>query len=215
MSAVLSQSTTAPDPGAVVAGLEHCDLNAMRLHWRNHLGSSAPAHLPRWLLMRILAYRLQVIAHGDLRAETKRLLGITIGRSRSSKNNRSLQIQDADVGSSANGTHDGLDPIDHNKQRDVDASQRQGRSTILFIPSQAAPCAFIKRAAVTRDGQELHPGSILAREWNDTMVRVMVGENGQFIFNGKAYGSLSQIAKLITGTNWNGHRFFGLKKGRS
>jgi hypothetical protein len=30
-----------------------------------------------------------------------------------------------------------------------------------------------------------------------------------------AYRSLSQVAKAITGTHWNGHRFFGLKPVRN
>jgi hypothetical protein len=32
-----------------------------------------------------------------------------------------------------------------------------------------------------------------------------------YAWNGGVYRSLSQVAKAITGTNWNGHRFFGLK----
>ena len=32
-----------------------------------------------------------------------------------------------------------------------------------------------------------------------------------FAWRGKSYRSLSQIAKAMTGTNWNGHRFFGLR----
>jgi Protein of unknown function (DUF2924) len=43
--------------------------------------------------------------------------------------------------------------------------------------------------------------------------RVTVLENG-YAWNGKTYGSLSMIAKAITGTSWNGHRFFGLRAGR-
>jgi hypothetical protein len=31
----------------------------------------------------------------------------------------------------------------------------------------------------------------------------------------KTFGSLSQIAKAMTGTNWNGHRFFGLRQGKT
>ena len=34
-------------------------------------------------------------------------------------------------------------------------------------------------------------------------------------WNGCVYRSLSQVAKAITGTNWNGHRFFGLKAVRT
>ena len=36
----------------------------------------------------------------------------------------------------------------------------------------------------------------------------MILEQG-FAWNGQTFGSLSQIAKAMTGTNWNGHRFFG------
>ena len=40
---------------------------------------------------------------------------------------------------------------------------------------------------------------------------MMVVDEG-FAWNGAAYTSLSQVAKAITGTSWNGHRFFGLRK---
>ena len=40
----------------------------------------------------------------------------------------------------------------------------------------------------------------------------MILEEG-FACNGQTFGSLSQIAKAMTGTNWNGHRFFGLRQG--
>src|SRR5271167_2485173 len=45
-----------------------CDLDAgqLRLQWRNHLGGTPPAHLPRWLLARVLAQRLQAATLGDL-----------------------------------------------------------------------------------------------------------------------------------------------------
>jgi hypothetical protein len=42
----------------------------------------------------------------------------------------------------------------------------------------------------------------------------MVLDEG-FAWNGETYGSLSQIAKAMTGTSWNGHRFFGLRPKRS
>jgi hypothetical protein len=34
-------------------------------------------------------------------------------------------------------------------------------------------------------------------------------------WNGETYGSLSQVAKAMTGTSWNGHRFFGLQTAKS
>ncbi len=57
---------------------------------------------------------------------------------------------------------------------------------------------------------ELKPGTILTREWNTQTHRVMVVDEG-FAWNGKTYDSLSKLAFVITGTNWNGPRFFGLR----
>jgi Protein of unknown function (DUF2924) len=54
------------------------------------------------------------------------------------------------------------------------------------------------------------PGTILTRQWNAQTHRVMVVEEG-FAWNGKTYDSLSKVAFAITGTKWNGPRFFGLR----
>jgi len=56
----------------------------------------------------------------------------------------------------------------------------------------------------------LKPGTILTREWNGQCHRVMVADAG-FVWNGKAYDSLSRIAFAITRSKWNGPRFFGLR----
>ena len=61
-----------------------------------------------------------------------------------------------------------------------------------------------------RRRNELKPGTILMREWNAQAYRVMVVDEG-FAWNGKTYDSLSKVAFAITGTNWNGPRFFGLR----
>ena len=57
---------------------------------------------------------------------------------------------------------------------------------------------------------ELKAGTILGREWNGRMHRVSVLAHG-FAYDGKGYSSLSKIAFAITGTRWNGPRFFGLR----
>lgn len=54
------------------------------------------------------------------------------------------------------------------------------------------------------------PGTILMREWNGHPQRVMVVDDG-FAWMGKTYDSLSKVAFAITGTKWNGPRFFGLR----
>ena len=58
--------------------------------------------------------------------------------------------------------------------------------------------------------RKLTPGTVLTREWNGQHHRVMVLEDG-FALEGRSYRSLSEIAKTITGTQWNGPRFFGLR----
>lgn len=58
--------------------------------------------------------------------------------------------------------------------------------------------------------RRLKPGVELVREHDGFNHRVMVMDQG-FAWNGKCFTSLSAVAKAITGTNWNGNRFFGLK----
>jgi hypothetical protein len=57
---------------------------------------------------------------------------------------------------------------------------------------------------------ELTAGTVLVREWDRREHRVMVMANG-FAWNGQSYDSLSKVAFAITGTKWNGPRFFGLR----
>ena len=143
---------------SIIANLEGLDLNGLRHQWRAHLGGEAPAHLPRWLLIRVLAFRLQSDAFGDLDKSIRRIL-------------RSARDNDA-----------------------------------------AAP--FERREPQTREGLGLKAGALLVREWKGRLERVMILEEG-FAWNGQTFGSLSQSAKAMTGTNWSGHRFFGLRQGKT
>jgi Protein of unknown function (DUF2924) len=59
---------------ALIAGLPDLDADQLRLQWRNHLGGIPPAHLPRWLLAKVLAYRIQALALGDLDKATLRII---------------------------------------------------------------------------------------------------------------------------------------------
>jgi hypothetical protein len=57
--------------------------------------------------------------------------------------------------------------------------------------------------------QALRPGVRLVRRWQGKSYAVLVAEKG-FLFEDRAYGSLSMIAREITGTRWSGPRFFGI-----
>jgi Protein of unknown function (DUF2924) len=58
--------------------------------------------------------------------------------------------------------------------------------------------------------RRIKPGSVLVREWKDKSHRVVVLAEG-FEYDGRTFANLSEIAVLITGTRWNGPRFFGLR----
>jgi DUF2924 family protein len=133
-----------------IARLRDLDVAALRARWHTVCGRRAPPHLPRHLLFRILAHRLQADLLGDLDAESLRLL---------------------------------------------DRSE---------TPEKAG------QRAVARRSVDVRPGTVLGREWNGQIQRVTVLENG-FAWKGKTYPSLSKIALAITGTRWNGPRFFGLR----
>ena len=65
--------------------------------------------------------------------------------------------------------------------------------------------------ALTTPPRSLPPkvGSRLMREWKGRMHVVEVINDG-FVLDGKTYGSLSAVARRITGAHWSGPRFFGL-----
>src|SRR5258707_5419883 len=135
-----------------IARLRDLDVGELRARWQTVFGRRAPPHLPRHLLFRVLAYRLQADVLGDLDGESQRLL------------DRSVSPEEAG-------------------QRAVDLARRTAN---------------------------LRPGTVLGREWNGQMQRVAVLADG-FAWNGKTYPSLSKVAQAITGTRWNGPRFFGLR----
>jgi hypothetical protein len=66
------------------------------------------------------------------------------------------------------------------------------------------------RAAENLNSARIVPGMRLIREWNGSSHVVEVVDGG-FVWNGKRYGSLSAVARAITGARWSGPRFFGLE----
>jgi len=61
-----------------------------------------------------------------------------------------------------------------------------------------------------RPARVLQPGTVLLREWQGITHQVTIGE-GAVLYRGQRYRSLSEVARLITGSRWSGPRFFGLK----
>ena len=60
----------------------------------------------------------------------------------------------------------------------------------------------------------IKPGTQMIRQWQSTTHTVTALAEG-FEWNGRTYKSLSAVANAITGTNWNGFAFFGIKRAPS
>ena len=73
--------------------------------------------------------------------------------------------------------------------------------------------AALNRRGSPNPGPVIGDGAVLVREWNGRTYRVEVTADG-YVLDGKAYSSLSAIARHITGASWSGLRFFGLTKNR-
>ena len=58
-------------------------------------------------------------------------------------------------------------------------------------------------------GPKLRPGTVLVREHGGMRHTVTVTSDG-FVWQDRTYLSLSAVARAVTGTPWNGRRFFGL-----
>jgi DUF2924 family protein len=75
---------------------------------------------------------------------------------------------------------------------------------------EVGPALSARLASFDQKRTKLMPGTVLVREWDRQSQRVMVLAEG-FAWNGQTFDSLSKVAFAITGTKWNGPRFFGLR----
>jgi hypothetical protein len=67
-------------------------------------------------------------------------------------------------------------------------------------------------AASKTQTRDVRPGMRLVREWGGTVHVVDVDESSAIRWNGRTWGSLSEVARAITGTRWSGPAFFGLRR---
>lgn len=170
---------TEADPTSLagaVAALETLDLTQLRVRFRNHTGRIAPARLSRTLLLRVLAYRIQADALGDLRPETRRMLA---------------RLAEAGAGDRR--------------------AERAGGAENASAAGPAPRPAAVARSSVPAHRPAPQPGTVLVREWQGAMEQVSVVSEG-YSWRGATYPSLSAVALAITGTKWNGRRFFGLDR---
>ena len=90
--------------------------------------------------------------------------------------------------------------LDHETKRVLDRTEAK----------ESGSAVSARLMSLDQKRTELTPGTVLVREWNRQSQRVMVMADG-FAWNGQTYDSLSKVAFAITGTKWNGPRFFGMR----
>lgn len=88
----------------------------------------------------------------------------------------------------------GLKPAIRRKLESLTKAYEQGTKSQLLTPSV-----------------RFRPGTAIVKEWRGKTYNVTVLPDG-FEYAGKTHRSLSQIAREITGTRWNGPAFFGIRK---
>ncbi len=82
----------------------------------------------------------------------------------------------------------------------------------LSISKKASLKREAELAKLKPEPRTLQPGTRLLKEYAGKQHAVLVRDERQFEYDGCLYRSLSAIAKKITGTHWNGKRFFGITK---
>jgi DUF2924 family protein len=81
--------------------------------------------------------------------------------------------------------------------------------TTRRLLQRVAADARVRRPLKPVPVRKLEPGGVLIREWHGVKHKVVVLESG-FSFQGQRYRSLSELARVITGSRWSGPLFFGL-----
>ncbi len=79
------------------------------------------------------------------------------------------------------------------------------------VPKGFDPLVTARPPKTRRDPRLPRPGSTLTRRYRDQEIRVLILDDG-FEWNGRRFGSLSEVARAVTGQHWNGPLFFGLRK---
>jgi hypothetical protein len=77
-------------------------------------------------------------------------------------------------------------------------------------PIETQPAVRVANASRPLDPRVPPPGTQLIKQYKDETVTVTVLEDG-YQYGEHVYKSLSAIARRVTGTQWNGYLFFGLR----
>jgi hypothetical protein len=147
-----------------LADLKNCDFEALCKEWQRLFRKKVPINLPQYILLRMIAYRRQANAFGDLDSNFIKYLNQVAAR-------RATRLVSKDK------------------------RPRKSPPPIPAVPAE----------------HSIKDGSILVREHDGHLHKVIAVAPRGFRWNDKTFRSLSEVAYAITGTKWNGPRFFGLR----
>ncbi len=174
---------------AQLIALEGMNTAQLKNKWREVFGEDSRSHNRQYLMKR-LQYRIQEQAQGGIsEAARQRILELA--------STSTLRYRGAPSSQS---------PA-------VDTMMPNTQATPI---QEQAPCAPVEQPqtqAHPKDPRLPAPGTLLQKQFQGERVEVKVLDEG-FEFKGRTYKSLSKIARIITGTHWNGFVFFGLKKAK-
>jgi hypothetical protein len=176
-----------------LAALTDLPLAQLQTLWARHIGR-ARAPTQRRLLARELAWRIQARTLGGLDVQTARLLKAAVRAAE--REDRQAQRTVREVRDADDATH-AIEAHDH-RPRPTRRSPRPSRAIVTTGPSGNHARGSIPA------------GVRLVRTWHGRRHEVTVLDGGRaFRYAERTYASLSEIARLITGTRWSGPRFFG------
>jgi hypothetical protein len=194
--------------------------------WTELFGSDPPPR-SRSLMAQAIAWREQMIAHGDVPARMQRDLAVAAADARA-RRSRSRQ-QEQDGGSFA---PENIRPVTNSIVTDLTVSARADGAAGGPSPQEGSGATQVKNvsdvtmadpggivtdvrmgsfASLPPASSQLTPGTRLVKAYGGRNHVVEVTDAGM-LYEGQLFRSLSAVAKAITGTHWNGLLFFGLRR---
>ncbi|HCB75095.1 MAG TPA: hypothetical protein DEP91_02815 [Sphingomonas bacterium] len=169
--------------------------------WEALFDCSAPSRLPH-LMDRAIAWREQVLAHGDIAPAIAHDLQLAAEHARAQRRGEA-------------GSPEGLDaPVPAIADRLSTIPLPAASADQVPIQRTPKPAHRARATPLPPAASQLLPGSQLIKAYGGRN-HVVAVEPGGFRYEGVLFASLSAIAKHITGTHWNGLLFFGLRKRRT
>ena len=154
--------------------------------WQALFGSVAPTRMPT-LIEQAVAWKKQILQYGDIAAPIRRDLSVALTSQRAVRARRSLS------------------PLEHNA-----LCVKNGDA----VDNSNALCVGSGPKELPTASSQLLVGARLLKSYGGRSHVVEVTADG-VLYEGQLFGSLSAVAKAITGTHWNGLLFFGLRKRRT